>query len=124
MIGPSAAFLAGMMAWVSAVTGLPVPPTPKIIFDIVWSRDYDAYALPGEVHLQRSWDQNNPTDQAYLAHELVHIAQFASHAKFHCDAEGERLAYAVQAIYLAKFGIDFWENHPPRWLAGKEECTR
>lgn len=122
MIGPSAAFLAGMIAWVSSVTGLPVPPTPKIIFDTVWTDDADAYALPGEIHLKRNWDQNNPVHQAYLAHELVHVSQWAAHVKYHCQNEAERLAYAVQAIYLSKFAVDFWEDHPPRWLASKEEC--
>lgn len=124
MIGPSAAFLAGMMTWVASITGLPVPPTPKIIFDVVWvfHENVQAYEIPGEIHLKRSWDQNNAANRAQLAHELVHIAQDAAHIRYRCDAERECLAYAVEAIYLAKYNVDFWKDHPPRWLANLEEC--
>jgi hypothetical protein len=124
MIGPSAAFLAALVAWVSSVSGLPVPPTPRVVVDMMWpyGANVGGYEILGEVHLRPGWDQNNIENQAELAHELVHVAQNAAHIFYHCDAERERLAYAVQAVYLAKFNVDFWKEHPPRWLANLEEC--
>lgn len=121
MTGPTVAFVLTMLRLASQMSGLPEPPAPLIVFDHK-VKQWEAYADPGVVHLDPHWRQDKLMDQSILLHELVHIAQFSAGVQFQCLAERERLAYAVQAVFLAQHGVDFWKDHPPTWLAKLEEC--
>jgi hypothetical protein len=50
--------------------------------------------------LNARWDAASVEDQCILAHELVHVGQFASRLKFRSVDEMEPLAYAVQHVCL------------------------
>lgn len=98
MAAPSAAFLAATLAWVSQVTGFTIP-TPQIqLIERDCLPPRNAETSPGVVKLNAEWDARSIEDQCILAHELVHVGQFAARLKFKSVDEMEPLAYAVEHV--------------------------
>jgi hypothetical protein len=138
---PTAALLAATLAWVAAVTGLPPAPAPRIV---ITERGPDgtplahrlpagtrypdrargAAAGPGIVYLPLGWTEGDPIDDCILAHEIVHIFQYASGRRYHCTEAMEPLAYAVENYCLAQRGVDYWraKGMTPLRQARLTEC--
>lgn len=130
---PSAALVAGWVSWVAALTGLPpAMPSAVTVGQPPHERIHPAghgglqalTTADGHVYLHPGWREGDTLDDCLLAHELVHVAQFAAGRRPACVPEMERLAYAVQEICLARRGTDFWAatGWRPRELAKLMEC--
>jgi hypothetical protein len=134
MAGPLPTFVAAMLLWVSQLTGLPMAEPPPIFvvtaaegIRLHSSAEGGTIAVTTEraVYLHPSISQTgDPESDSMLVHELVHWLQIQADKQYHCDAEAERLAYAVQEVYLAFRGVDFWKvmRWRPRELAKLMEC--
>jgi hypothetical protein len=65
-----------------------------------------AYDLAARrIYLVAPWDARDPRNVSTLLHELVHAAQFDSHA-WDCAQASEWQAYQLQAEWLAEHGSD------------------
>jgi hypothetical protein len=77
------------------------------------SQDTLAIYLDAEstIYLSTAWTGNSPADLSVLVHEMVHHQQNLASEKFECPQEREKLAYAAQERWLARFGrsleVDF-----------------
>jgi hypothetical protein len=70
------------------------------------SQDTVAIYLDTEstIYLSTAWTGNTPADSSVLVHEMVHHQQNLASEKFECPQEREKLAYAAQERWLARFG--------------------
>lgn len=126
MAAPSAAVMAAVMTWVSQTTGLPPAPLPRVVLTVegpdhstVIERRFSrhdgrrhaaAMTMPGVVYLPPDWDEADVKDTAILAHEFVHVLQFASGKRYPCVGAMEPLAWFVEDYYLAQSGFNFWQT--------------
>lgn len=129
-----AELVAGLMLWVSAHTGLPLPEAPPAIAYADGCIMHQLYRGPekpcpapgtraprirglyiwsqtgGLLVLREEWDPTAARDVAYLVHELVHHAQHHAVTYDPADlcarAEREREAYDAQAAWLRELGVD------------------
>lgn len=122
----SPALLTAAMAWVAAVTDLPLPAQPPTVAfsdpaAMAALRGGDG-AAPGHagaesivalydtttrtIHLPPGWTGASPAEMSILVHELVHHMQTVAARPHACAAERERAAYAAQARWLELFGGD------------------
>jgi hypothetical protein len=67
------------------------------------------------IYLRDSLDLNDPMDNAFIVHELVHVLQYKKYGAEHFDdcrrrIDSERQAYLVQNNYLGEQGIDWREG--------------
>ena len=56
------------------------------------------------IYLSTAWTGHSPADSSVLVHEMVHHQQNLVSEKFECPQEREKLAYAAQERWLARFG--------------------
>ena len=102
------------LAWISAETGLAMPPPPGIQFvnqaqmlRLAGGRTdvgglYDPEAVT--VYLRDDWDAANLRNRATLLHELVHHVQDFNKVPARCRAERELLAYKLALDWLRQQG--------------------
>ena len=67
------------------------------------------------IYLRDSLDLNDPMDNGFIVHELVHVLQYRKYGHDYFDdchrrIDSERQAYYVQNNYLGEQGIDWREG--------------
>ena len=73
------------------------------------------------IYLRDSLDPDNPMDNSFIVHELVHVLQYKKHGPEYFDdcpnrIASERQAYYVQNNYLGEAGVDWREGYLVRFM--------
>lgn len=121
------ALIAVLLAWVAHATGLPTDGAAPVVAFV--SPVALAEQRHAGVELQRQdtvvglylddsrtillaedWDAGDPADVSALVHELVHHLQNVAGLTYWCTGDREALAYQVQAVWLAQFGLTLEES--------------
>lgn len=64
------------------------------------------YPATGMIALAQDLDLTTPWGQSVLLHELVHLVQHRDHGIPECQASMEYEAYAIQAAFLKRHGMN------------------
>jgi hypothetical protein len=103
------------LSWISAETGLTMPPPPLV--ELVTREEMlerasgisDVRGLyvrgAATVYLRNDWNAADLRSRATLVHELVHHMQFFHDLPSACPAEREQLAYALTLKCLREHGV-------------------
>lgn len=108
------------LMWISAETGLAVPPAPPVVIvsqEEIARRAFGALAKEagatalydnesGTVYLREGWDARDLYSRATLLHELVHHVQVFNRVPAACPAAHERLAYRLTLVWLEQQGVE------------------
>lgn len=78
------------------------------------------------IYLRDTLNPNDPMDNAFIVHELVHVLQYKKHGPEYFDdcpnrIASERQAYYVQNNYLGEEGVDWREGYLVRFMRCPEE---
>ncbi len=73
------------------------------------------------IYLRDSLDPDNPMDNSFIVHELVHVLQYRKHGPDYFEdcpnrIASERQAYYVQNNYLGEEGVDWREGYLVRFM--------
>lgn len=73
------------------------------------------------IYLRDSLDPDNPMDNSFIVHELVHVLQYRKHGPEYFEdcpnrIASERQAYYVQNNYLGEEGVDWREGYLVRFM--------
>jgi Domain of unknown function (DUF6647) len=107
------------LTWISAETGLTMPPPPLVVLlssaqltELAYGPDspvcedlwaaYDGSA--SVVYMRTDWNAAGLRARASLLHELVHHVQFFNKVPARCPAEREQLAYELTLRWLREQG--------------------
>lgn len=79
---------------------------PQLVVDAMPGRSTVAlYDDENEtIFLPIGWTGTSPAEQSILVHEMVHHLQRKAQLRFECPMAREKLAYAAQDRWLARFG--------------------
>ena len=115
------ALIPGLLIWICLQIGSEPPPPPDIIFvseEVLLERVYGDKPHEG-AYVCGLYDDKTHTiwlppecrpddllDQSTVLHELVHHVQTVTGMVYPCPAARERLAYELQAQWLAEKGIE------------------
>lgn len=78
------------------------------------------------IYLRDTLNPNDPMDNSFIVHELVHVLQYRRHgADYFASCQrrilSEQQAYAVQNNYLGEEGIDWREGYLVRFMRCPDE---
>jgi hypothetical protein len=108
-----------LLIWISAQTGLAMPPPPQVeivskeeISELAYGRSWhpsdDVPALYDRdtrtIYLRNDWSPSDLRSRARLLHELVHHAQTSNDVPARCPADREPLAYHLALKWLEEQG--------------------
>lgn len=62
------------------------------------------------IYLPEGWNGGTPAEVSVLVHEMVHHLQNAAGLKYECPQAREKLAYAAQNQWLARFGHNLMDE--------------
>lgn len=73
------------------------------------------------IYLRDSLDLDNPMDNSFIVHEMVHVLQYRKHGPEYFEdcpnrIASERQAYYVQNNYLGEEGVDWREGYLVRFM--------
>ncbi len=73
------------------------------------------------IYLRDSLNPDDPMDNSFIVHELVHVLQYRKHGAQYFDdcpnrIASERQAYYVQNNYLGQEGVDWREGYLVRFM--------
>ena len=73
------------------------------------------------IYLRDSLNPDNPMDNSFIVHELVHVLQYRKHGPEYFEdcpnrIASERQAYYVQNNYLGEEGVDWREGYLVRFM--------
>ena len=93
------------------------PDTPATCNSVAALFDTENY----RIYLHDTLNLNDPMDNSFTVHELVHVLQFKKFGHDHFNScrkvlDSERQAYYVQNNYLGEEGIDWLEEFLLRFM--------